>query len=664
MDNELLLACVIFLLLSIFVNIICSHLKISATVGFLLTGILCGPSALGIIDDPHSIELISEIGVALLLFTIGMELSGDALARLKKPVFLGGSLQILLTIAGTLLIISLVYGRSIQLGIFYGCVFALSSSAIVLRLLQEKGQSDTPSGHLSLAILVFQDIMVAPMILIIPLLSGTTAFTPESIFSAIIRTVVILGGVLLFAKFGLAKLMTLVVKTKQRELLLVTTLSLCMGLALLTEHLGLSLSLGAFLAGLLLARSEYSMSVVAGVLPYRDVFMSIFFISVGMLLNLDFLANHIWPIIIFTLLIIFFKAILIIPAVLIQGYPLKTAIIVAITLAQVGEFAFVLGANGLSHNLISADMYQSLLASSIITMMLAPTFMFFAPTIADKILRLLPKRFSKEYKDSETKKHKENHLIIIGFGVSGRQLAKVSKKSQIPYEILEMNPDTITRYKDKEPISHGDASHPLILKHLGITSARVLAIVISDPAAVRSITAVARSLNPAIYIIARTRFLSEVEPLHSIGANAVIAEELESSMEVFSRVLYQYLIPQQKIEAFISKVRRESYDMIRSTDSSGQHINTMFKQMPEITLQTIVLEDNSPLIGKNLQEAALRQKYNLTIVAIQRDGVTEPTLDAEHIFAANDTLYLFGIAKNIRSVSPLLINNSDLLEDN
>ena len=322
MEVPFLYEIVIIFLLSIVVTIVCNRLKLPATVGFLLTGVLCGPSLLGIVSNREAIDQVADIGVAMLLFTIGMELSGDALNRLKRPVFLGGSLQIGLTVLAVMGL-ALLEGVTYQKGIFWGCLVALSSSAIVLRILQERGTTNTPTGRLSLAILVFQDIMVAPMLLSVPLLAGTLELSLENAFFSVLWVVLALGGVLLFAHFGLDRLMEAVMRTRTREILLLTTLGLCMGMALLTSALGLSLSLGAFLAGLLLARSQYSMSVISGILPYRDVFMSLFFISVGMMLNVDFFAHHFFDIILSTCLFVLIKALLALPAVLIQGYPAR-----------------------------------------------------------------------------------------------------------------------------------------------------------------------------------------------------------------------------------------------------------------------------------------------------------------------------------------------------
>ena len=653
MEVPFLYEIVIIFLLSIVVTIVCNRLKLPATVGFLLTGVLCGPSLLGIVSNREAIDQVADIGVAMLLFTIGMELSGDALSRLKRPVFLGGSLQIGLTVLAVTGL-AVLEGISYQKGIFWGCLVALSSSAIVLRILQERGSSNTPTGRLSLAILVFQDIMVAPMLLCVPLLAGTLNLSLENALFSVLWVALALGGVLLFARFGLDRLMEAVMRTRTREILLLTTLGLCMGMALLTSALGLSLSLGAFLAGLLLARSQYSMSVISGILPYRDVFMSLFFISVGMMLNVDFFGQHFFSIILSTLLFIAIKSLLTLPAVLIQGYPLRAAIITSLSLAQVGEFAFVLAASGLEAGLFDMTAYQNFLAVSVLTMMLTPGLIAIAPRLANRVAGWRNEKQLEDAKESNSESCPlEDHLIIVGFGIRGKHLAHVAHESGIPYTILEMNPETVHRYHGKEPISHGDATQPVVLEHLGVEKARVLAIIISDPAAVRAITIEARRLNPNLYIVARTRFVTEVAPLRRLGANDVIAEEFETSIEVFSRVLTQYLVPRQDIDAFAARIRQMNYRMIRRMSNAVDPLDEVVSHLPDMGVQAMRLGADSPLCGLPLSRSGLRPKYGVTVVAIHRQGEIHASPEPQSCLEADDIIYLFGRTDKLYAVKPL-----------
>lgn len=652
MEVPFLYEIVIIFLLSIIVTLICNRLKLPVTVGFLLTGVLCGPSLLGVVSDREAIDSVAEIGVAMLLFTIGMELSGDALNRLKKPVFLGGSLQIGLTVLA-ISGLALLMGRSWQTGVLWGCLVALSSSAIVLRILQEKGTTSTPAGRLSLAILVFQDIMVAPMLLAVPILAGTLDLSIEKALVSLLWVVLALGSVLLFAYFGLNRLMEAVMRTRTREILLLTTLGLCLGMALLTSALGLSLSLGAFLAGLFLARSQYSMSVISGILPYRDVFMSLFFISVGMMLDLSFFIQHFMAIILGTAFFITLKSILTLPAVLVQGYPLRTAIITALSLAQVGEFAFVLAASGMGAGLFNMEAYQNFLAISVLTMMLTPALIAVAPKLADWCCDRLKFSQSPGISASEASRELSNHLIVIGFGISGMHLAHVARDSGIPYTVLEMNPETVQRYRTEEPISQGDATQPVVLEHLGIANAKVLAIIISDPAAVRSITIEARRMNPNVYIVARTRFITEVSELIKLGANDVIAEEFETSIEVFSRVLTQYLIPRQDIDAYASRLRQSNYRMIRRMSNAVDSLANVAQELPEIGVQAMRVTEQSRLCGKTLAQSGLRPRYGLTVVAINRNGAINVSPAPEINFKADDIIYLLGETDKLYAVKPL-----------
>lgn len=663
MEVPFLSEIVVIFLLSICVTLVCNRLRLPATVGFLLTGVLCGPSLFGIVSDHEAIDQVAEVGVAMLLFTIGMELSGDALSRLKRPVFLGGSLQIGLTIlavAGLCLLVGMTWQR----GVFWGCLMALSSSAIVLRILQERGASCTPTGRLSLAILVFQDIMVAPMLLCVPLLAGALHLSLEDAAFSVLKVALILGGVLVLAHFGLNRLMEAVMRTRTREILLLTTLGICLGMALLTSYLGLSLSLGAFLAGLLLARSQYSMSVISGILPYRDVFMSLFFISVGMMLNLDYFTGHFGIIIAGALIFVFLKSLLTLPAVLVQGYPLKAAIITALSLAQVGEFSFVLAAQGLAARLFDMESYQNFLAVSVLTMMLTPGLIAAAPFVAGAVQRLRG-RHAPALPGEAAKKQDclEDHLIIVGFGISGKHLAQAAKESGIPYTILEMNPETVRRYRHKEPISHGDASQPVVLEHLGVERARALAIIISDTAAVRAITIEARKLNPSLYIVARTRFVTEVAPLHALGANDVIAEEFESSIEVFSHVLAQYLVPRQDIDAFAAHLRDANYRMVRRMSNTVDSLAHVVERLPDMGVQAMRVGPDSPLCGQELQECGLRPRHGVTVVAILRHDEVEATPGPRFRFEVDDVVYIFGRTDRLQAVKPVFSGTARGQED-
>lgn len=653
MSTEILSQVLIIFLLAVVVNIVCSRFKIPVTVGFLLTGVLAGPSLLGLVDDIEVISSAADLGVAMLMFTIGMELSGEVLDRLKRPVFLGGSLQIGLII-GVAAVVGLVQGHLAQ-GIFWGCLFALSSSAIVLHIFQQKGITATPVGRLTLAILVFQDILVAPMMLLVPLLAGTIHLSFLSAGIAILKVIAFGAALYVFARWILDRLMTAVAKTRSSELLLLTILCLCLGFATITSALGMSFSLGAFLAGLMLARSRYSMSAVADILPYRDVFLSIFFISVGMMLDVSFTVRHILFILACVPLYIIGKSLLTMPAVLIQGYPLQTAIRTSLCLSQTGEFSFVLVTAGVASGLMGNEAHQFFLAVSIITMMLTPALIACAPATARKICSIVQKKgkaqaeVEEEHKDGGLK----DHCIIIGFGFTGQQLVKAAKHYNLAYTILEMNPETVKRFSDKEPIAYGDAVQPIILESLGIAQARVIAIAISDPMAVRGIIANARKLNPDITIIARTRFVGEIRHLYALGANKIIAEEFEAGVEMFSQVLAAYLLPAQDIDKMAAKLRQEESLSMRHA-SKGAGLQSLTAKLPDMGVCAVRLEEGSPFVNHTLLESNIRKTLGLTIVAVSRNNELIQAPDASFMLLSDDVVYVFTTKDKIYTARQLL----------
>lgn len=655
MELGILQEIVTLFMLSIVVVLLCHRVRIPSIVAFLITGVLCGPSALGLVKDIDAVNLIAEVGVAFLLFTIGMELSRKELKRLRKQLLIGGTGQVLITVA----VVSLItfYFIGFAQSIVVGCLVALSSTAIVLSLLQRKAQTESPQGRTCIGVLIFQDIAIVPMILLFPLLSGTLNMSLEEGFFALGKSVLILGSIFLFGKFILPKLMLSVMRTRSRDLMIMTSLGLCLAVALVTASLGLSLSLGAFLAGLLLAESDYSLSVLENVLPFKEVFTSIFFISVGMLLDIPFFLEHFGVIILITGFIILLKALILIPVVRLTGYPMRTAIIAALYLAQVGEFSFVLAKSALSLNLLDNSIYQVFLAASIISMSVTPVLMSIAPSLATWLLRNKDIGLA-EGEDAE--KNTSDHIIIIGFGVGGKILAYAAKDVGIPYVISEMNPDTVTKYRNTEPIYHGDASFPTVLEHLGAARAKLVVVMVSDPVGVHSIVQAARIINPSVYIIVRTRFLSDVGKLMELGADQVIPEEFETSVEVFASALNHFLVPKKEIEHYINKVREENYNTVRSLRLADSHIHHLTQKLPHLELSSYVVEENSPIEHETLGSGILRQDYHVTVAAVCRDDEMLTRIEGNTIILKNDIVYLFGRAEDLIKSLDVFKSRNDL----
>lgn len=639
--------------LSIGVILACHRFKIPPIIGFLITGVLAGPHGFGLISTGDEVAMLAELGVILLLFVIGIELSFSELMRLKKPVFVGGAMQVGVTIA-VFAGAAWMGGFSTGQSVFFGFLAALSSTAIVLKLLADRAEMNTPHGRISLGILIFQDIVVVPLMLLVPFLSATGAegSAAWALTVLALKALTILAALAILAKIVLPRVLFAVVQTKSRELFLMTTLGICFGVALLTQSVGLSLSLGAFLAGLLISESEYSHSALEGILPFRDVFTSVFFVSIGMLLDVGFFMENIGFVVMAVLAVLTVKSVLVTAAGLSIGFPFRVAALSGITLCQVGEFSFVLAGVGLIHGLIGGDEYQLFLAVAIVTMALTPFFIMATPRVSDFLCKRAPGDGpadpNEEINECELL---EDHLIVVGFGLGGQHLARAAKMAKVSYHVLEMNPDTVRTYAQAgEPISYGDAAQSAVLEHVHVERARVLAVVIADPAAIRRIVETARALNPGLHIVVRTRFASEIEPLRELGADEVIPEEFETSVEIFNRVLATYLVPRKTIARFTEEIRAEGYGSLRASPDSRQlveHVGRVEGMADSLEVMALTVEKGSPLEKRTLDGMELRRTHGLTMVAIRRDGTTHANPPAEFRLRAGDICYVFGEHKNL-----------------
>ncbi|MCK4468067.1 MAG: NAD-binding protein, partial [Desulfobacterales bacterium] len=387
---------------------------------------------------------------------------------------------------------------------------------------------------------------------------------------------------------------------------------------------GLSLALGAFLAGLIISESEYSHQALGSILPFRDVFTSFFFVSIGMLLDVGFLFRQPGTIALIALGILVIKSIIACFATVLLGFPFRTSILVGLALSQVGEFSFILSKTGVEHGLLAGNIYQMFLAFSVLSMAATPFIITLAPRLADIILRLpLPKRLiSGLYPVSEIKvKVKKDHLIIIGFGVNGRNVARAARLSGIPYAVIEMNPETVRSEQALgEPIYYGDSTQEVVLQHANIKDARIVVTAINDPAATRRITEIIRRLNPKVHLIVRTRYFQEMKSLYELGANDVIPEEFETSVEIFTRVLAKYLIPKDKIEGLVAEIRSDGYEMFRSLYRKSLSVSDLKFQLPDVEISTLKVAERSPLAGKSIAEINLRKRFGVTVLAIRRNS--------------------------------------------
>ena len=387
MEIPLLTDIVIIFGLAIAVLLLFHFLRLPSVVGLLLTGILAGPHGFRLIGAIHEVEVLAEIGVIFLLFTIGIEFSFKKLVEIKKQVLFGGSLQVGLTILAVFVFARQV-GLSTPEAIFYGFLISLSSTAIVLRLIQERAEVDTPHGRTGLGVLLFQDVIIVPMILVTPILAGNPSDHLNSdIFVFAAKGIAIVCLVPVAAKWLIPWLLHQVARTRSKELFLLSIVAICLTIAWLTSNAGLSLALGAFIAGLIISESEYSHQALGNILPFRNVFTSFFFVSIGMLLDTGFLVNNLLLILIASTGVLVLKAVIASSTAILMGLPLRSGILTGLSICQVGEFSFILSRTGVEHGLL-ADHYQLFLAVAVLTMAATPFIISLAPRFADRILQM------------------------------------------------------------------------------------------------------------------------------------------------------------------------------------------------------------------------------------------------------------------------------------
>jgi CPA2 family monovalent cation:H+ antiporter-2 len=650
MELGFLKSLVIVLGVSALVVFLLHRLKIPSIVGFLVAGAIIGPYGIGVLKDVHSIEVMAEIGVVLLLFMIGIEFSMARLIRMKKTIIAGGGIQVLLTIALSAAAAYLATGNANK-SVFFGFLVALSSTAIVLKMLAEKGETDSPHGRIMVGILIFQDLCVVPLMLLIPALSGDAINMTDALIK-IGEAALIITIVLLSARWIVPGLLHQVVRTRSRELFITTIIFLCFGIAFLTSKFGLSLALGAFLAGLIISESEYSHQATSDILPFKDSFIGMFFVSVGMLMDIGFMSDNCLKIAAAVALIFGLKIITGIISALSIGSSLRTSIHAGLGIAQIGEFSFALAVAGKVSGIVTGEFYQTFLSASVVTMIMTPFVLRSAPFVSGWITaRHLLKRITGIKRASEGggfPRRRQGHVIIIGFGLNGKNLAKVLKEAEIPYVVLEMNSDTVREMKKRgEPIYYGDGTSKEILHKVGIDKARLLVVAISDPASTRRIVSIARHGRPDIYIIVRTRYLVEVDELRELGANEVIPEEFETSIEIFSRVLHRYNFPKNVIMDMIDKVRSGSYTALRGIELPKRHLFEKCEWLPDIEIEGFRISENLHLIGKSIAELKVREKTGVTIIAVRRgpDVFTNP--EPDFTFRAGDIILFTGERKNM-----------------
>lgn len=548
---------------------ITNRLKQPLLIGYLLSGFIIGPFGLGLINNVEDIKSLAEIGVALLLFTLGVEFSLAELKRVKDIALQGSFLQIGITIAFVAIfaIFSGWVASPIQ-GIFLGAIVSLSSTAVVLKTLTEKGEINTIHGQVMLAILIAQDLALGLMLAILPALNQPDNLA-MALMAAILKALIFFASAFFVGYWLIPPLMKAVAQTENSELFILTTIVICLGIALVTASLGLSIEMGAFVAGLIIAEIDYSDQALAKVIPLRDTFASLFFASIGMLIEPNILLNNLGLILGLVALIMLGKACIIFPIIYRFEYSFKTAIEASLGLNQIGEFSFVLALMGQELGLISQEQYLLLIGTTAITLIITPLGMRFAPEIADWLARLpLVKRyFNLELQDKDVFIPDTicDHVVVAGYGRVGQVIVSVLHNRNYPVLVIE-NSEAAAKKLRQEKISHifGDADAELVLEKAHLTRAKAMAIALPNPASTRILLKHALEIAPDLAIVARSHTNQEIDVLAQMGAKEVVQPEFEAALEMGSQILTTLGEAKPMVNFVLDEIREDRYLSVRS----------------------------------------------------------------------------------------------------
>ncbi len=636
--------------IAVAVTIVLGRLRVPTTAGFLFAGTLVGPHALGVVGSIEHIQALAEVGVVLLLFTIGLELSLARLRAIAKVVAVGGSLQVGLAI-GTALLSFLAVGRPVSHGLVYGFILALSSTAIVLRALSDRGETDAPHGRFVVGVLVFQDLCVVPMVLVVPLLAGGSGDLGVQLGLALVKATVVVVAVLVGGRWLLARALPLVDVTRSREVFVLAIVGICVGTAFVTSLAGLSLALGAFLAGVLVADTDFRHRAMSEVLPLRDVFTSVFFVSLGMLFDPRVVLRR--PLEVLALLVAFtvVKGALASLACIAMRFPARVAWLSGVALGQFGEFGFVLVTLATGAGILAADEASAIIAAGVISMAATPILLRVAPHIGTgaRLLAPLERLLGGERVVDAQPEHRalEGHAVIVGLGVGGRLVAEALERRDVPFLALELNAETVRRERAKQrPVYYGDASSREVLDHAGLKAARVLVLMMNDRDALQRTIAAARDVAPEVPIVARAKYLAEREQLFQLGADVVVAEEVEAAVEIVGRVMRAFDLARNEIDDAVHAVRVATYGSPRRATVPRKHLREL-EELADLKIESVAIDEHAHAVGRTARDLDLRNTTGALMVALRRESaLVEASGDTPLL--AGDRVYLVGAPDAVR----------------
>ena len=626
----------VLLLVSLPINLLFHKLKLPSVMGYLIAGVVIGPYGGQLIDDIESVKHLAEIGVILLLFVIGLEFSLTRLLKDLVSVCGIGGLQLALT-AGTAGWIVHLYGFAQNQSIALGLLVALSSTAIVLKMITDSAEIDTLHGKLCIGTLLFQDLCVVPIMLLVPLLAQAGAISHMDFFFAMFQSIAAVVAIFFLSKLIVPSMLAWIAHTGNKEHLTLSVIFIILITGWVSHKMGLTLAMGALIAGMIISDSEYNHQIIIDILPLRDYFSSIFFISVGMLLQIGVFFDSVLFCMALVASVILLKMFLTFLSCILFRTPIRISLIVGMRLAQIGEFSLILAAIGLEQGLFNNDQYQLLLIVSILSMLVTPLMIQISSKLS---IWIFSNRKTEESKEN-TEEALNEHVIISGYGLGGRTLAKVLQEAQIPFMVLELSGEKVKRALTEGLMTHyGDCTQAETLIRAGVKRARMIVYAINDQVSTERAVRLTRKLNPDIKIMVRTRLTSQVEELKAAGADEVIPEEFETSIEIFCRVLRDYRIPNNIIEQQVELIRMEGYSMFRGLSLNTESLKKFSTYLTATLTESYFILEGSWICGKTLGEINISS--GSTIIAVVRKNQPHPNPGSEFLILSGDILILFG----------------------
>jgi CPA2 family monovalent cation:H+ antiporter-2 len=634
-------------------GIIAQQLRQPLILGYILAGIIVGPSTTWLtITDTHNIELLAEIGVALLLFALGIEFSLKELKPVKKIALIGTPIQVgLTTLFGYLL--GQFFGFDKVNSIWFGATISVSSTMVVLKTLMRQERLGTLSSRVMIGMLLVQDLAVVPMLIILPQLNN-----PQNALSILgyagIKAAVFLVFMFFLGTKIVPKIIKYVASWNSRELFLLSITAMGLGIGYISYIFGLSYAFGAFVAGMVLSESDYGHQALNDIIPLRDLFVLLFFVSVGMLFDPSFLIKHWKMVIAAAVLISIIKGTIFSSLALIFKYHNVVPFALGLGLFQVGEFSFVLARVGISTNSISQDLYYLILNTAIITMVLTPVISnFTAPLYAWR-----RKSSKKEPLHTISIPNDEisEHIIIAGAGRLGNYIAEILSKFEIDFILIEMDYRKYESAKNKNyPVIYGDASQEVILKAAKVESANLMLITVPNIIISKTIVEQVKKLNQSLHTVARASSIEHLKLLNELGIYEAVQPEFEASLEIARQALIHYDIPRSEIQKFTDLVRRDLYSSLYENKDNYDELTNLQLASKLFDLTWFKIPDNSSLSGKSISELNIRNLTGVSIIGVLRKGALISNPDKDFIFSAGDNIAIIGNSKQISDFKKIFV---------